>query len=445
MMGYLVWFNVFRSKEIINSPYNVRLDSMSDRVVRGKILDKNNNVLAETEVADDGTEKRVYPYGSVFAHVVGYDSHGKSGIESIENFNLLTSNAFFIEQILKEFQEKKNVGDNIITTLDANIQEAAYNALGNYKGAVVVTEVSTGKILAMVSKPDFDPNTISTNWDKIATSDESVLLNRATQGAYAPGSIFKIVTTLAYMRENPDYENYSFFCEGEIEHKGTTIHCAKNRVHKEESLMTSLANSCNTSYSNIGLSLNIDHYRDTAKDLLFNTKLPSLFSYSQSKFQLEKETEDYEIMMTAIGQGKTQVSPYHMVLIVSAIANGGILMEPYIVDEIVNYTGTSVEKYMPKKYAELMSSEEAAVLKEYMKAVVDSGTGSALKNEYYSVAGKTGTAEYSSDKDKAHSWFVGFTNVENPELAISVVVESVDNSGMSAVSVAKKVLNEYYK
>ena len=103
MMGYLVYFNVVRSKAIINSPYNVRMDSLSDRVVRGSILDKNGEVLAETEVAEDGTETRNYPYGDVYAHVVGYDSKGKSGLEYVENFDLLTSNAFFVEKIVKEF------------------------------------------------------------------------------------------------------------------------------------------------------------------------------------------------------------------------------------------------------------------------------------------------------------------------------------------------------
>lgn len=156
MMGYLVYFNVVRSKAIINSPYNVRMDSLSDRVVRGSILDKNGEVLAETEVAEDGTETRNYPYGDVYAHVVGYDSKGKSGLESVENFDLLTSNAFFVEKIVKEFKEEKNIGDNVVTTLDSKLQQAAYDALGDHKGAVVVMEASTGKILAMVSKPTFD-------------------------------------------------------------------------------------------------------------------------------------------------------------------------------------------------------------------------------------------------------------------------------------------------
>ncbi|MBQ5849511.1 MAG: penicillin-binding protein 2 [Lachnospiraceae bacterium] len=443
-MGYIVYFNAVQSKEIINSPYNVRLDSMTDRVVRGSILDKDGQVLAETRVADDGTETRYYPFGDLYAHVVGYDSHGKSGLESTENFDLLTSNAFFIERLVNTVKEEKNIGDNIITTLDTELQKAAYDALGYYKGAVVVMEASTGKVLAMVSKPTFNPNTLYKNWSSLSSSENAELLNRATQGAYAPGSVFKIVTALEYMRENSDYNNYNYNCEGEINHKDTIIHCANSTVHGEETLKSAFANSCNSAFCDIGLSLNISRYRDTAKDLLFNTKLPALLPSSQSKFQLDKKSEDYEIMMTAMGQGKTQVSPYHMTLVSAAIANGGVLMKPYLVDEVVNYTGTSISKNYPEKYKRLMTTEEASVLKEYMAEVVTNGTGVSLSWENYTVAGKTGTAEYSSDKTKSHSWFTGFSNVDNPELVITVIVESADNSGMSAVTVAKRILNAYY-
>lgn len=443
-MGYIVYFNAVQSKEIINSPYNVRLDSMTDRVVRGSILDKDGQVLAETRVADDGTETRYYPFGDLYAHVVGYDSHGKSGLESTENFDLLTSNAFFIERLVNTVKEEKNIGDNIITTLDTELQKAAYDALGYYKGAVVVMEAGTGKVLAMVSKPTFNPNTLYKNWSSLSSSENAELLNRATQGAYAPGSVFKIVTALEYMRENSDYDNYNYNCEGEINHKDTIIHCANSTVHGEETLKSAFANSCNSAFCDIGLSLNISRYRDTAKDLLFNTKLPALLPSSQSKFQLDKKSEDYEIMMTAMGQGKTQVSPYHMTLVSAAIANGGVLMKPYLVDEVVNYTGTSISKNYPEKYKRLMTTEEASVLKEYMTEVVTNGTGVSLSWENYTVAGKTGTAEYSSDKTKSHSWFTGFSNVDNPELVITVIVESADNSGMSAVTVAKRILNAYY-
>ena len=442
-MGYITYFQVARSRDIIRSPYNARQDSYADRVVRGKILDKDGNVLAQTNVSEDGTETREYPYGNMFAHVVGYSVQGKSGLESVENFELLTSNAFFLEKIKNEFQDKKNMGDSVVTTLNLELQEAAYDALGNYKGAVVVMEPSTGKILAMVSKPDFDPNTVAENWDFLNTDQDSVLLNRATQGQYAPGSTFKVVTALEYMRENPDYENYGYNCTGAIEKDGVTIRCYNGHVHGQVGFQDSLAYSCNTSFSNIGLSLDIKNFRETSKELLFNSKLPSVLPYSKSSFSLEPGAGSADKMMTAMGQGKTQVSPYQMALITSAIANGGTLMKPYLVDSVTNYTGAVIDKNKPEKYKSLMTSEDAAKLKQYMSAVVDYGTASVLSGQSYTAAGKTGTAEYSSDKEKDHSWFIGMTNVDNPELVISVIIESSDGTA-KAVDVAKQVFDAYY-
>lgn len=448
-MGYIVYFTVVRAGTFVNSPYNQRQDAFAKNVVRGSITDRNGNVLAETQVADDGTETRYYPYSSLFSHVVGYsdDQLGRTGLESVENFELLTSNAFFIEKIQNEFEGSKNQGDTVITTLDADLQQAASDALGSYKGAVVIMEADTGKILAMVSKPDYDPNDIASDWQTLNTDEEnSPLLNRATGGSYAPGSVFKIVTTLAYMRQNSNYSDYSYNCSGSITEDGTTIPCAGGNIHGQEDLRSSFANSCNSSFANIGLQLDISGFRDTADDLLFNSPLPGVLDYTKSSFVLDQDSPTSEIMMTAMGQGRTTVSPYHMALITQAIANGGTLMEPYLVDSVTNYTGTEVRRNVPKSYARLMTSDEASQLKEYMSAVVEEGTGSVLSGRSYTVAGKTGTAEYSSDdSDRTHSWFTGFTNVDNPELVITVITEGSDGSvGGRAVSIAGTILDSYY-
>lgn len=448
-MGYIVYFTVVRAGTFVNSPYNQRQDAFAKNVVRGSITDRNGNVLAETQVADDGTETRYYPYSSLFSHVVGYsdDQLGRTGLESVENFELLTSNAFFIEKIQNEFEGSKNQGDTVITTLDADLQQAASDALGSYKGAVVIMEADTGKILAMVSKPDYDPNDIASDWQTLNTDEEnSPLLNRATGGSYAPGSVFKIVTALAYMRQNSNYSDYSYNCSGSITEDGTTIPCAGGNIHGQEDLRSSFANSCNSSFANIGLQLDISGFRDTADDLLFNSPLPGVLDYTKSSFVLDQDSPTSEIMMTAMGQGRTTVSPYHMALITQAIANGGTLMEPYLVDSVTNYTGTEVRRNVPKSYARLMTSDEASQLKEYMSAVVEEGTGSVLSGRSYTVAGKTGTAEYSSDdSDRTHSWFTGFTNVDNPELVITVITEGSDGSvGGRAVSIAGTILDSYY-
>ncbi len=416
---------------------------MSDRVVRGKILDRYGNVLAQTSVSSDGTETREYPYGRIFAHVVGYNVKGKAGLESKENFDLLTSDAFIVEQIRNELAGEKNQGNNVITTLDAGLQESAYYALGDNSGAVVVMEPSTGKVLAMVSKPDFNPNYIAENWDSLNESDESQLLNRATQGLYVPGSTFKIVTALEYIRENPDYQDYSYDCTGEITIDDVTVHCAGNTAHGVVNLRDSLAYSCNTSFSNIGMSLNIANYNDTAEGLLFNKTLPSVLPYSKSSFTLSEDDTVETRMHTAMGQGNTAVTPYHMALITAAIANDGTLMRPYLVDSVTNYQGTVVSQKEPSEYQDLMTVSEASILKDYMTSVVDYGTATSLSGRGYSVAGKTGTAEYSSDKEKNHSWFVGMSNVDNPDLVVSVIIESADGAAR-AVNVAGQIFDDYY-
>lgn len=179
LIGYMVYFNVAKREEVNSSPYNTRQNQMEDRILRGGIYSADGLVLANTETDEAGNETRVYPYGNMFAHVVGYDSHGKNGIEALANFSLMTSHNNYIDQVKNEILEKKNPGDNVITTLNTRLQEVAYNALGGYNGAVVVLNPKTGAVLASVSKPDFNPNTLSADWEYLVSdSSNSSLLNK---------------------------------------------------------------------------------------------------------------------------------------------------------------------------------------------------------------------------------------------------------------------------
>lgn len=443
LIAYLIYFNIVRADSYVKSPYNARQDTYAKNVVKGNILDKDANVLAKTSTAEDGSEYREYPYGNLYSHVVGYSAYGKGGLESRLNIDLLTSHSFVLDKIKREFNDEKQIGDNVITTLDTRLQSAASDALGSQKGAVVVIEPSTGKILAMVSKPDYDPNTIVTDWEALNSSEDSVMLNRAIKGQYVPGSTFKVVTALEYMREDAGFENYNYDCTGTIEHNGVSISCYNHTAHGVVNLRDSLAYSCNTSFSNIGLSLDIKSFNKTAEELLFDKSLPGGFGASKSSIGLTKDDTDADKMMTAMGQGKIQASPYHMALITAAIANGGNLMEPYIVDSVVNDSGSKVKSTSPSVYKKLMTADEASFLKAAMTDVVDHGTATSLGRNGYDVAGKTGTAEYSSDKEKNHSWFIGFTNPDNPEIAISVIIESADGAAV-ATSVAGAVFDAYY-
>lgn len=444
MIGYFVYFQTMVSSSVITSPYNKRQDTFADRVVRGNIVTEDGIVVAATNVAEDGTETRVYPYSNMFAHAVGYASRGKTGIELLANYQLLTSHAYFLERFVNEVQEEKNYGDQVITTLNFQMQKAAYEALGEYRGAVIALEPSTGKILTMVSKPDYDPNLIDQNWSGISESGESVLVNRATQGLYPPGSTFKIVTLLEYLREGYDLNTWNYECTGSYTKDGVSISCYHGSSHGTLDLKTAFAKSCNGAFAKIGMELDPAAFRETCEKLLFCKELPVELPYKKSSIAIAQGADTGTIMQTAIGQSTTEVTPMHMALLTAAIANGGNLMKPYIIDSVENYTGEQVKKYMPSSYGKLMSAEEAGILTEYMTETVLSGTGRKLQSEAYTAAGKTGTAEYTSDKSKSHAWFVGFSNVEDPDLVVCVLVESAGAGSEYAVPIAKKMFDCYY-
>ena len=446
MMAYFVYFQVVKSESFINSPYNSLQDLSAEHVIRGDILSSDGQVLATTKVSDDGTQTRSYPQGRVFAHAVGYAVNGKAGLENQENFSLLRSHEFFLKQIADDISDHKSQGDTVVTTLDAQIQQVAYKALGNYQGAVIVMEPDSGKIISMVSKPDYDPNTVKADWENLNAEGSTVLYNRATQGKYAPGSVFKIFTTLEYYREHPnDYGEYQFDCNGEITVDGQTIHCAGNKHHGAEDLKASFANSCNSSFANLSLSLDRTSFAKTCEDMLFNKSLPIAFESGKSSFKLSTEDTKAMAMETGIGQGKTLVSPLHMVLVAGAIDNDGTLMRPYLVDRVQNDDGVEVRANKPKEYAALMTSAEAEMLQNYMRAVVTNGTGSKLSGQSYEAFGKTGTAQVSDSSDETNAWFVGYARKDGyKDIAVAVIVEKSGAGSTYAVPVAKNIFDVYF-
>lgn len=443
---YMGYFLQVRSEDVINNSYNARLDSFSDRIVRGKIMAGDGTVLAETQVDVEGNETRVYYYGSVFDHAVGYSTKGKTGIEALANFYLLTSHVNLLEQVGNELSGRKNPGDNVYTTLDAELQQAAYAALGDRKGVVIAMEPDTGKVLAMVSKPGYDPNTLLQDWERLTGEDngEGQLLNRATQGLYPPGSTFKIVTALEYMREHPgDYRDYQFDCSGVYENGDYRIKCYHSTAHGHQDFTLAFANSCNGAFSSLGLGLNLGGFRNTAKDLLFNSPLPIAgLPYKQGSFNMEPGADTWEILQTSIGQGTTQITPMHNAMITAAIANGGTLMKPYFLDSVETAGGEEIKKFMPASYGSLMTAGEAAGLTELMRAVVTEGTGSAVRTDAYTVAAKTGSAEFETGKE-THAWFTGFAPAESPRLVVTVLVEEGGSGGRVAAPIARQLFDIY--
>lgn len=446
MAGYLIWFNIWQRDTIRNNAYNTKQEMTQSNVLRGDIVTEDGTLLAGTQVDYSGNEVRTYPYGNVFAHAVGYASNGRSGLEATENGKLSNSHASLMSK-LQSSEDTRQKGDTVVVTLDPKLQQAAYNALGSYNGAVVVIEPDSGKILAMVSKPDFDPNAISYNWDYIINDpSNSCLLNRATQGLYPPGSTFKIITTLAYLREHSGvFENYQYDCTGSVYADEVTITCYNGAVHGVEALRNAFANSCNTAYASMGLELDNGRLRKTAESFLFNTSLPVDIPSSISEFRLTKSSSQGDQMTTAIGQGETLATPLHMAVITAAIANGGLLMKPYMVSRVEAQDGSVVSQHKPEIYKQLMSVEEAQILTSFMRETVNSGTGIAMSGNMHPVAAKTGSAEYETNGTiGTHSWFVGFSNAEDPDIVVAVLAEDGGTGSSTALPIAQQIFQAYY-
>lgn len=446
MIGYFGYFLQVRGETVINNSYNARLDRFSDRIIRGELLSHDGQILARTEADEDGSERRVYPYGPLFAHSVGYSDHGKTGLEALANFYLLSSHMNLIEQTVNEFSGVKNIGDNVITTLDVDLQQTASDALGGRRGAVIVMEPDTGKILAMISRPEYDPNTLGADWDFLISGEntEAQLLNRATQGLYPPGSTFKILTILEYIREHPDtWREYTFDCDGIYECGDYTISCYHGNVHGHQTLEQAFANSCNGAFAALGQELDAGAMHDLAEQLLFNQELPLSLAYSKGSFTMNTGADTWEILQTSIGQGNTQITPMHNAMITAAIANGGILMKPYLLERVESAAGEEVKRFLPESAGSLMTADEADALSGLMRLVVTEGTGSAVRTDAYSVAGKTGSAEFETGRE-THAWFTGFAPAENPRLAVTVVVEEAGSGGQVAAPIARSIFDRYF-
>ncbi len=443
LMGYIAYYVAVPGKEDVTSAYNPRKNIFSDRIIKGELKTADGKTIAKSVKTSGEKYTRSYPAGRLFTHVAGYDIYGKSGLEASANYYMYSSHENILKRIVNDLKDEKSEGDTVYTTLDYDLQKTAYDALGSYKGAVVVMEPETGKILAMVSKPDYDPNAIADLWDSLNQDENSSLLNRASQGLYPPGSTFKIVTALEYMRENTNWKSFSYECTGSTTVDHVKIHCAGNAVHGQEDIYSAMAHSCNNAFVTLASGLNFSSYRKTAQSLLFNQRMPLNLEYSKSRFALSKTSNRSEMPQTAIGQGDTLITPLLNCMIISAVANDGVMMTPYLTDYVESVDGRSVKQFTPSVYKEVMTEQEAEDLTDMLVDVVKEGTASALSGLAHTYAGKTGSAEHQEGK-KAHAWFVGFSPVKDPKIAVCVLAEDGGSGSGVAVPIAKQIFTTYY-
>ncbi len=446
MIVYLLRFEVENRTYLISNNYNNREATLEKHNYRGTIYSKDGEVLAYSEVSEDQVETRVYPYANAFAHIVGYSGKGRMGVESYANYYLINTGTDLHSKVNNDVGGIKNPGHNVYTTLDVNLQQIADNYLSSNDGAVIMTEVKTGRVLAMVSHPDFDPNQIDAIWEQVThDASSSVLVNRATQGLYPPGSTFKIFSSLEYYRENgDDWKEYAYHCNGIYTNGEYAINCYHGTVHGDVDFAGSFAKSCNASFANIGMGLNRNRFADTLEELYFGKELPTDLLSSVSRVNVSKNVDDFAMMQTSIGQGTTSITPLHLHMITQTIADHGILMKPYVIEKIENDRGDIVKSYAPEKVSRLMTEEESVFLTDLMKGVVESGTATRLQSDLYTAAGKTGSAEYGNVKGQSHAWFTGFAPAEDPQVCVTIIIEGAGSGGEYAVPLAKRMFDHYF-
>lgn len=446
MLGYFVWYVGGQERKLFYNSYNSARQILLTQNKRGAILAADGEILAQSVILPNGAEQRLYPYGAEFAHVIGFSTKGCTGVEALADYELCQSSVPIFQRAANSAGGSKNPGDNVYTTLQVFLQEAAYRAMEPYEGALIVTETATGKILAMVSKPDFDPNEIPNIWGMLVQqTDSSVLLNRVTKGLYPPGSTFKLVTALACIRQNPDtWQRASFFCDGQWEKEEYRVSCYHGIAHGRLDLRAAFAESCNGAFSAAALSLNRKQFSEMLKSLLFQQSLPISLPHSVSRIDLSEDLTEEALMQLAIGQGTTLMTPIHLHMLTAAVANKGLLLQPYLIDRIENAAGGLVSAFSAEEGILFMSQEEAAILSSFMTAAVEEGTAAGLSGRGYTAAGKTGSAEYSETKEESHAWFTGFAPAENPKICITVVLEGAGSGGAYAVPVAAQVLDAYF-
>lgn len=464
LVVYLLKISIYDSNSFVANTFNPRLSQGEEGIKRGSILDINGDVIAESVQKQDGSYERVYHNSQAYAHVVGYMEKGKAGVESKYNFRLEDISFELFQRIGGLFGNEIE-GNNIVLTIDNRLQETAYDYLQGQRGAIVALEPSSGKILAMVSNPAFDSNTVGAMWEELNSDDEnSPLMNRAAQGLYPPGSTFKIVTSAAGYEYDEDSTELEMNCSGEKKFGHSIMHCYNNNAHGQEDIAEAFAKSCNTFFATMGEMIGGEALRKTAEDFGFNADISFPLEYSRSCFEVNADSNQSEIVETSIGQGKTLVTPLFMAMITGAVANNGMIMNPYIVDHSETPWGGVRNKTIPSAYKQAISPDTAYAIKDLMIDVVkygtatnaafsvsgkthnsvssDSAVSSGAVGRYsgpITVAGKTGTAENIGED---HSWFVAFAPAEDPQIAVAVILENA-GKGSKAIPAARDIMKEY--
>lgn len=455
----VVWtsrWSVFEARALRDDQLNKRPLFAALHVRRGAIRAADGTVIARSVRQRNGTFARRYPLGALFGHPVGYANivEGQlSGLERARN-DELSGQRSELDSLLAQLQGGRRAGDAVITTLDVDAQRVATEQLAGRKGSIVAIEPRTGAVKVLVSTPGFDPNVVNQpgGLAPLNRDDENApLLDRATQGGYPPGSVFKVVTAAAALDSGEFTPDSIVNGDSPKEISGTPLSNDSDVSYGDIDLTTALQRSVNTVWAQVAEQLGKATMGEYMERFGFY-RLPPL-DYPRDQMIASGERADGRLLAPtsprvdvgrmAIGQDKLAVTPLQMAMVVAAVANDGVLMAPRLTDRIVDPDGRTVARVEPKEWRRPISPQTAAQLTEMMRRVVDDGTGTAVQIPGIDVAGKTGTAQKGAPGSGiTQPWFVAFAPASDPQIAIAVTVEQTvgGSGGTTAAPIARAVL-----
>jgi peptidoglycan glycosyltransferase len=462
------YWQVVEAQRLSTAPDNPAVIAIARRALRGPIVDRSDRWLARSSRDENGEALREYR-DDALSHVLGYASRqfGTTGLERTYNAQLLgLSGSDPLDGLLSKFDPTPNEPLGLRTTLDLRLQRAAVRALGKDRGSVVMLDPSTGEILALASTPVYDangianPKTSADTFEALRTDDSDPLLPRATLGRYVPGSVFKVVTAVAGLDSGRIDPSTTFDEQPAAEEDGLLVSGFRIRDgHHPQTGDTALdlvgatEVSCNIWYALAGLETGGERLVAGAAEMGFGEPIPFDLPTAISRVTGGDGDapggfeDDVELASAAFGQGETFVTPLQMALVASTVANDGVLMAPRLVNEITG-TGPGATTVDPEVWRRVMGGADAKAIQAAMREAVEGDLGeqftAGAKVPGVPTAGKSGTAELGG-KGEPHSWFVGFAPVDDPQVAIAVLVERGGRGGERAAPLAGDLLAEYFE
>ena len=447
LIGNLTYIQVIKADDYQSMPGNNHTIARQAYVQRGSIITSDGVTLAESIQQADGTYTRSYPNGNLAAHTVGYYStrYGASGVENSMNDTLTGSEDYSSwENALLSLAGVSQPGNSVVLSLDSRIQRAAEQALDGRTGAIVVLDPRTGAVLAKASSPSFDNTNI--NAVRESGSEGTGEYDRTTQALYTPGSTFKVITLSSAIETNTATLDSTFSAPDEIEIGGASVTNVNRRDYGTITLRRAFAVSSNTAFAQLANDVGADNLVQYARAFGYGQSLGQDFSTTPSIMPDPGEMTEWELGWAGagqpVGQGHTpgpQTTCMQNAVMAAAIANDGIVMNPYVVSQVLSPEGTVISSTQPRSLGQAVSAQTAAQVKEAMLEVVEHGSGVAAQISGVQVAGKTGTAEATSEH--VNSTFVGFAPYDTPTVAISVVIEGYSEGETTAAAIAGQVLS----